>query len=264
MWASSTGCAAAVPALTELGAKGEHDEAIRVAALLDLAVCLMEGDDAASRADEARALLDEAFVASADHPCVRVAAIGTISRIDRWKGTDALWDAHARSLPADECEPGSWSHVLAVRGDALVDARRWCDAASAYARAYGTSRASVAPLLAWAEYDWKCNPSRTAAREGLLSELRTTQEAARLGATERVSIAYMRWWLTRDPADAEAVASAHAAMEDGEVPLIEGVASDLEPEICAGADDTTCSRRILARPKRPGDEPALRRSLGLP
>lgn len=264
VWASSIGCAAAVPALTKLGAKGEHDEAIRVAALLDLAACLMEGSDAASRADEARALLDEAFVASADHPCVRVAAIGTISRIDRWKGTDALWDAHARSLPADECEPGSWAHVLAVRGDALVDARRWCDAASTYARAYGTSRASVEPLLAWAEYDWKCNPSRTAAREGLLDELRTTQEASRLGAPERLSIAYMRWWLTRDPADAEAVASEHATMTDGEVPLIVGVASDLEPEICAGTDDTTCSRRILARPKRPGDEPALRRSLGLP
>jgi Protein kinase domain len=263
VWASSTGCTAAAPAFAELGAKGEHDEAIRVAALLGLAACLMEGDDAASRADEAQALLGDAFAASADNPCVRVAAIGTMSRIDRWKGTDALWDAHARSLPVDECEPRSWSQVLAVRGDALVDARRWCDAASAYARAYGMSRASVVPLLAWAEYDWKCNPSRMAAREGLLDELRTTQGAARLGATERVSSAYMRWWLTRDPAHAEAVTSEHAAVKQDEVPLLEGVASDLEQEICAGADDATCSWRILTRPKRAGDELALRRSLGL-
>jgi hypothetical protein len=154
--------------------------------------------------------------------------------------------------------------VLSARGDALVDGGRWCDAASTYARAYAMSRTRVEPLLAWAEYDWKCNPSRTSAREGLLDELRTTGGAERLGPAARVSIAYLRWWLTGDPTDAEAVMSEHAAIAEGDVALIRGVASDLEPEICAGANDASCSRRILARPKRAGDELALRRSLGLP
>lgn len=264
MRALSVGCDAAEPALRDLSKRGEHEAVVRIAALEGLVACLMEGDDAAAKADEAAALLVEAFEASGNDPCVRAAAIGSISRIDRWKGSDALWEAHAAGLPVSECEPALVSQAFAVRGEALAAGKRWDDAASAYARAYGSLATRVEPLLAWAEYEWLARPALGASRKELLDALRAALAAERFGQVEQqVSLAYMRWWLTREPADAQRVVDAYAAVKVGEVALIEGVASGLEPEICKGAKGDACSRRILVRPKRAGDEAALRRSLGV-
>lgn len=265
VWAASAECAAAEPTLGALSTGGSHDPGVRVAALLGRAACRLEGGGAAVKADEAEALLDEAFALAGDDPCVRVAALGSISRIDRWKGDDALWEAHAARLPGMEsCEPAMWSQGLAVRGDALVDRERWCDAARTYAQAYAAQRTRLDPLLAWAEYDWRCRPEPAAARQELFDELRAALTSASFTRVEqRVSVAYLWWWLTREPADAQRVMDAYATVPDGVPALIAGVGSDLEREICDGRDDATCSWKILVRPKQPGDDALLRRSLGL-
>jgi hypothetical protein len=263
--ARTADCGGAEPTLRELSTPKEHEAVIRASALLGRVACLLEGDDAASNVEKAEALLAEALDAGGENPCVRVAAIGSISQIDRWRGGDALWEANAERLPGQEsCEPAMWSQGLAVRGDALVDRERWCDAAKAYARAYGALRTRAEPLLNWAEYDWVCKPERGVLREDLLQELGSALASTGFERPEqRVSIAYMRWWLTRDPTDAKRVVDEHAEVEEGEVALIEGVASSLEQEICKGAEGPECSRRILARPKERGDDERLRSSLGL-
>lgn len=264
IWADSVDCGSAVPVLRKLSMPGDHETMIRVSALLGLTVCLLEGDDAASHVDEAEGLLTDAFRSSGNDPCVRVSAIGSLSRIDRWKGGDALWETHAAELIGHDCDSATWSTVLSVRGDALVDAERWCDAAKAYGLAYGALRTKAGPLLNWAEYEWICNRDQAASRKELLDELRTALASEHFDRPQqRVSIAYMRWWLTRDPADAQRVVDWYARVGEGDAALIEGVGSDLEQEICGQMKGGECSRKILERPKRSGDEQLLRRSLGL-
>lgn len=259
----SSACTGSEPALSESSRAG-HAPAIRIAALLGRAACLAD-DNAGSRPGEAKALLEEAFTLSQGHRCVRVSAIGTISWIDRWNGDDVLWDAHAKQLPdVATCDPATWSQVLAVRGDTLVARKRWCDAAGAYAQAYGVLRTRVEPLLSWAEYDWRCRPSRETPRQVLLDELRAAlaSEAFRQPQA-RVSLAYLRWWLTRDVAAADQLLTAYDAVAEGEIALIDGVASDLEREICKQARPEVCSLGILTRTKQPGDAALLRQSLGV-
>jgi hypothetical protein len=252
----------ALATLRELSEAGGHQKAIRIQALLGLAELLSAGG--ASQAEAAEAALTEAFASSADQ-CVRLAAVGTLSWIDRWNEDDALWEANGGRLPSiRSCDPTMWNKVLRVRGDALVARQRWCDAASSYERAYGVLPTTLEPLLAWAEYGWLCASDRGASRQALLDQLRAALDSKYFEQSEqRVSIAYMRWWLIQDPADAQAVVDRYAEVTEGDVALIEGVASDLEAQICRGRDDASCSRRILARPKRPGDEALLRASLGL-
>jgi hypothetical protein len=259
----SSACTGSEPALSEISRAG-HAPAIRVAALLGRAACRAD-DDAGSQLDEAKALLEEALTLSEDQPCVRVSAIGTISQIDRGNGDDALWDVHAKLLPGVmACDPAMWSQVLAVRGDALVARKRWCDAAEAYAQAFGALRTRVEPLLAWAEYDWRCRPGRETPRQVLLDELRAAlaSEAFRQPQA-RMSLAYLRWWLTRDAAAADQLLLAYDAVAEGEIALIDGVASDLEQEICSDARPKACSLRLLTRTKQPGDVVLLRQSLGV-
>jgi len=252
--------------LRELSEGGEHADAIRTNALLGLAEHLMEGKDAESQVDAAEAALTKALASIPDGSCERLAAVGTLSRIDRWRNGDALWKANEGRLPEHDshCPRGMRSHVFWVRGDALVEAGRWCEAASAYEHAYGALTTRIEPLLAWGEYEWLCTPIRDARRESLRDELRDALESKYFERPEqRVSIAYILWWLTRHPADAEAVVKQYAEVKAGDVALIEDVASDLESQICGKGDDDGCSRRILTRPKRPGDEAVLRESLGL-
>jgi len=259
----SSACAGSEPTLSELS-KSAQANAMKIAALLGRAGCLV-GDDAGSRPDEAKVLLEEAFTLGQDQPCVRVSAIGTISWIDRWNGDDAQWDANAKQLPdVAECDPSLWSQVLAVRGDALVARERWCDAAGAYAQAYGVLRTRVEPLLAWAEYDWRCRPGRELPRQELLDELGAALASTAFRQPQaRVSLAYLRWWLTRDATATDQLLMTYDAVPEGAVALIDGVASDLEREICKAARTEVCSLSILTRAKRPGDAELLRQSLGV-
>ncbi|WP_266221797.1 serine/threonine-protein kinase [Paraliomyxa miuraensis] len=264
VWANSRTCDDAEPLLRKLSS-AEHRLEIRLAVLLDRAACLLKGSDPVARVDEAEALLAEAFEASGDDPCVRVAAIGTISWIDRWKGGAARWEEHAERLPPpSRCEPAMWSREYSVRGDALVDDGRPCEAAQAYALAYGALRTNVIALVAWSEYAWRCEPGLEVPRQPANDALREALESQVFERPEqRVSIAYMRWWLTREPADALRVLDEHAKVRDGEPAMLEGTASDLEAEICAEVKGEACSLRILARPKRAGDAERLRSDLGL-
>lgn len=266
VWGSWETGASAETTLRELSMRKDSEEKLRVAALLGLATSILEGDDPGSRVREAEALLTEAFALSGDNPCVHVAAIGSISRIDRWKGGDALWKATEHRLPDERsCGPATWNRGLTVRGDELVARQRWCDAAASYERAYGVLPTKPEPLLNRAEYDWKCKPDRATSRQELVGQLGKALDSPLFREPEqRVSIAYMRWWLTQDQSDAQRVADLYAEVKLGNEGLIEGVAGDLVQEICRQPDEASCSRTILARPKRPGDEEALRRSLGLP
>lgn len=263
--ATSLSCAGSERMLSELSEAREHRSGIRVAALLERVSCLLERNDAKSRVDEAEQMLAEAFLASGGDECVRVAAIGSVSWIDALKKSDAGWAAHRKHLPGmQRCEPGMWSRKYAVRGDSRVVRGDWCGAAEAYGLAYEASVSNLNALVAWPEYASKCSERIDEWRRTLLDELQEALDSGRFTAAgPRVSLAYMRWWLSRDPAHAETVLVEHAKVNDGELGMIEGTASDLETEICEGAEGDSCSLRILARPKRAGDAERLRRSLGL-
>jgi hypothetical protein len=265
LWVGEVSCDNKDAALSALSTPGAHVASIRPVALLDRAVCLVEGDAAdLDRAERAEVLVEQAIEASGD-PCMRLAAVGTISRIDLWRGSDALWKAHEPLLPEESaCDPSIQSEALSVRGDALATAKRWCDAAEFHERAYGAMATRSVPLLAWAETDWSCHPDRKAEREALLQALRKGLDAERFTVVERVSIAYMRWWLTNDPVDAQRVVELYREIEEGKPALFEGVGSELEQEICGRADDARCSLRLLASPKRSGDAKRLFTALGLP
>lgn len=196
---------------------------------------------------------------------MHLAALGTISRIDLWRGNDALWQEHERVI-SDEgaCDdPTMSSEVMSIRGDALAAAKRWCEAAKAHEHAYGALATRPAPLLAWAETSWKCDPDRKSDRTELLKALAHGLESRHFGARERASIAYLRWWLTQDPVDAQRLLHRWADVELGMPVLVEGVGSDLEPEICGGTGLSECSLLILASPKHVGDDERLRKALGL-
>ena len=85
----------------------------------------------------------------------------------------------------------------------------------------------------------------------------------RFGAADRVSLAYSRWWLTREPVDAQRVVDQYASIELGKPAVLEGVGSDVEREICKGIEERECSLTILRSPKHAGDEERLRAALGL-
>lgn len=261
-------CAVAEPMLRELvqrDQRQDHQRAVRVSALLGLVDCLLERDDALDHVREAQAHLADAFESSAGDVCVRVGAIGSMSLIDALNGNDALWEANEPRLPSTtKCDAATWSQVFGVRGDALLSRERWCDAADTYARAYAISRSEISMLLNWAEYNWFCEPGLEVPRDELTDELRLASSSEQFGsASEQVSIAYMRWWLGRKTADAESVVARYAAVPDGQVPLLEGVASDLETEICEGFEAGACSLQILTRHKASADTERLRMSLGL-
>jgi hypothetical protein len=266
VWAGSVGCDSAIETQRELSTRGEHEPVIRMTAQLGLAACLVEGGAVAlERAAEAEALIGQALKASDWNACIRLAALGTLSRIDLWRGDDALWNANREQLPKDDaCEPAMWSRVLSVRGDALVAAERWCDAAQTYERAYVAMPTKPEPLLNWAEYDWLCKPDRSASREPLLQHLRDAPEAEQFQALQpRVSITYLLWWLTQDAVDAQRVLDAYRQVKEGEPALLREVADDLVVEICGPAGKAKCSHTLLAGPKQPGDEERLRGLLDL-
>lgn len=258
-------CEVAAGPITELTQPGLHEPGIRIRALLDLAACAVEGTDVRlDRAERAEALVDQALEISGGDPCVQVAALGTISRIDLWRGNDALWREHGLVVTRDACdEPTVWSQVISVRGDALATAGRWCEATSAHEQAHHEMPTRVEPLLAWAETSWRCAPKREAEREELLAALERGIASRRFGAAARVSLAYVRWWLTREPADAQRVMEQHATIELGKPALLEGVGSDVEREICKGVEERECSLTILRSPRHAGDEERLRAALGL-
>ncbi len=258
-------CETAAAELAALAEPGMHEPGVRIFALLELAACAVEGKAVRlDRADRAEALVEQAVEAAGGHPCVRVAALGTISRIDRWRRSDALWEKHERLVSRDACDdPAAWSRVMSVRGDALEDAGRWCDAAQAHAQAHHEMPTRVEPLLAWAETSWRCEPTREADRNELLAALERGIASRRFGAAGRASLAYLRWWLTADPLDAQRVLDQHAVVELGKAALVEGVGSGLEPEICAGTKGSECSLVILRGPKHADDADRLRAGLGL-
>ncbi len=263
--AVSLSCVGSERMLRDLSDVGEHAVGVRVAALLERGSCLLLGDDASSRVEEAERVLAEAFTASGRDPCVSVAAIGSVSWIDALKGSRVGWEAHRERLPGwQRCEPGMWSRGYAVRGDTLVGLGDWCGAAEAYGLAYEALDTNINALVAWPEYAWRCSKNMDESRRELLDELKQALDSGRFQPAQRVSLAYMRWWLTRDPADAERVINEHATVLDDELAAMEGTASDLEAEICKETKSGACSLQILARPKRAGDGEALRRSLGLP
>jgi Protein kinase domain len=265
LWAQRTTCPIGMTALKQLSAPGVHERGIQIAALLGLAACSVEGEVRLDQADAAEALVEQALAASGGNPCVRMSALGTLSRIDLWRGNDALWRKHTVGQPGEDVcdEPFTWSTVLSVRGDALVAAKRWCEAAETHEQAYGAMATRADPLLAWAETSWACKPDRKTDRTELLAALQRGRESLRFAAVVRASIAYMRWWLTNDPVDAQHVLTRYADVELGKPALLEGVGSDLEREICSGTHDPDCSLTILASPKQPGDEDRLRAALGL-
>ena len=76
--------------------------------------------------------------------------------------------AAGSGLPVSECEPAMVSQAFSVRGEAVAAGKRWGEATSAYARAYGSLATRVEPLLAWAEYDWLAHPELGASRKELL------------------------------------------------------------------------------------------------
>jgi hypothetical protein len=258
-------CEVAAGPITELTEPGVHEPGIRIWALLELAACAVNGNAVRlDRAERAEALVEQALEASGGHPCVHVAALGTISRIDLWRGNDALWQQHGRAVSRDACDdPAAWSRVMSVRGDALAAAGHWCEAASAHEQAYHEMPTRVVPLLAWAETSWRCEPNREADRDELLPALERGIASRRFGAADRASLAYSRWWLTREPADAQRVLDQYATIELGKPALLEGVGSDLEQELCEGADERECSLTIMRSPKQPGHEARLRAALGL-
>lgn len=263
--ARNASCEVAAGPITELTKPGVHEPAIRIMALLELAACAVDGKAVRlDRAERAEALVDQALEASNGHPCVQVAALGTISRIDLWRGNDALWQQHGRAVSRDTCDdPAAWSRVMSVRGDALAAAGHWCEATSAHEQAHHEMPTRVEPLLAWAETSWRCEPKREADRSELLAALERGIASRRFGAADRVSLAYVRWWLTHEIADAQRVLDQYATIETGKPALVEGVGSDLEREICKGTDERECSLTILRGPKQAGDEERLRAALGL-
>lgn len=258
-------CEVAAGELVELTRSGMHEPGVRISALLDLAACAVEGKAVRlDRADRAEALVEQAVEASGGHPCVRVAALGTISRIDLWRGNDALWQQHERVVSPDACDdPAAWSTVMSVRGDALAAAGRWCEAARAHEQAHHEMPTRVVPLLAWAEASWRCEPDRKADRAELLAALERGVASRRFGAADRTSLAYLRWWMTGDPVDAQRVLDQHAAIALGEPALHEGVGSELEREICGRKGGSECSLTILGGPKQADDAERLRELLGL-
>ena len=263
--ATSLSCAGSERMLSELSAGEEHASGIRVAALLERASCLLAGNDARSRVDDAEQALAEAFTASGGDECVAVMAMGSVSWVDTLKGNDTGWEKHRERLPGlHRCELGMWSKGYAVRGDSLVVRGDWCGSAEAYGLAYEALNTNVNALVAWPEYAWKCPESTDESRRKLQDKLGEALDSGRFTRGEqRVSIAYMRWWLSRETADAERVLEEHARVADGESSVIEGTASDLEAEICEGTKGDACSLRILARSKQAGDAERLRSSLGL-
>jgi len=265
VWTASDTCANGMEALQALTTPDEHEAVIRASALLGVAECLVEGSVVAlDRARAAEASLGQALQVSGWNPCVRLASLGTLSRIDRWRGNDAQWNANRKWLPdEDACEPITWSRVLSVRADALADAGRWCEAAKTYERAYGAMPARPEPLLNWAEHDWLCAPDREAPREPLLQQLRDALEAEEFQSVQvRVSIAYLTWWLTQDPVDAQYVLDGYHQVMEGDPALLRGVADELVGEICGRAVGAECSQTLLASPKQAGDEERLRGLLG--
>lgn len=154
------------------------------------------------------------------------------------------------------------SRAYAARGHALAEGKRWCEASAAYQHAFQSQRLSLEPLLDWAEYAASCQQSTP--REEALEQLRLVTKSTVFARPEqRVSIAYLRWWLSQELIDAQRVADLYADVNPGEPALIEGVASTLEPAICKGRTGTRCSYTILTHPKQPDSEARLRRSLGL-
>ncbi len=264
--AQASTCNVGASTLTELSAPGMHELGIRIQALLGLAACLVDGKPLRpDQVEKAEILVEQAIEASEGNPCVRVAALGTLARIDGWRGDDALWKEHLVALPReDRCgDPSMWSKVLSVRGDSLVAARRWCDAEQMHEQAYGALASRAVPLLAWAETSWMCKPDRRADRAGLLEALDRARESKRFKVAERVSIAYLRWWLTNDFVDAQHVSALYAEVELGTAALLDGVGSELVQELCDDIQDPNCSLTILTGPKQLGDEDRLRAALGL-
>ncbi len=145
-------------------------------------------------------------------------------------------------------------HAAHLRaGDAYLDVGRWCDAARHYEMAYHEAHNDqrLDSLLRWAEAGVGCTSGEY--RDALLHELdleRLSEEAL----PNLAAVAYLRWLLSRKPADAIRLIEVHAEVPLGQVPLSADVATDLPP---------SPAFRILVRPKRTGDTALLSRELDL-
>ncbi len=266
--APDTACATAEPSLASLASRRELPAGLRSVAMLERAACAVEDTDP-TRALAAAAMVREALDLTQDDPCVRLAAVGTVSRLAA-RGADPARALRVRTVddlpPPGRCGRALRGRVLGVRGDVLAEHGRWCEAATVYADAYQAGDDTWTSLVNWAEYLVLCDraesrPPSMDQREALLHAL-TTQPHDDDRRT--LSLAYLRWSLTGEPSDAVVVLDRFRAVSPATIGLADHVAEDLAAWRSEAPRSAPRAYDVLTQPKTPTSERALRRALGLP
>lgn len=172
----------------------------------------------------------------------------------------------ARSLAAVDlgkcANKAGTASSIALRGVSHRERGDWEAAAADFYAAYRyDTDDSRMYLVAWAEAQLRL-PFDTTAKERLLAELRLGTVGPSLGEQQlAINIAFLRWIVSNDPNDANALLSLYEGVPSGSQPLLDG-ACDGQRERACPAGTTPCSLDVLQRPATAERRVELRRSLG--
>lgn len=157
--------------------------------------------------------------------------------------------------------PGA-AEVVARRGGGYREREQWDLAAQDFYQAYGLDPSNRVYLIAWAEARLRL-PLDRESRERLRVELRRDLFGDPIAERERglgVAVIYLRWLVTRAPADALELLALHDGVPEGTVPLPEGACDGLRALACQ-EDDGDCAVDLLRAPKSALHRPRLAAAL---
>lgn len=238
------------------------DATVESGALAMHATCLVE-EDPASAALLALRMLDEQ-PGGAD-PCATI----TLLPIGPYlTGQTEAEQRLARSLAAVDlgacANAAGTANSIALRGVSHRERGDWEAAAADFYAAYRyDTDDSRMYLVAWAEAQLRL-PLDTAAKARLLAELGPGPGTVGSSLGDRqlaITIAFLRWIVSNDPNDANALLSLYEGVPEGSPPLPDG-ACDGQRERACPAGATPCSLDVLQRPATAERRVELRRALG--
>lgn len=224
------------------------------------AACLVQEDPSAAALLALRVLDEQP---SAADPC---ATIPLLPMGPYLTGQTEAERRLARSLAAVDlgacANTAGTASAVAQRGASHRERGDWEAAAADFNTAYRyDTDDSRMYLVAWAEAQLRL-PLDATAKARLLAELGPAAVGSTLGDRQlAISIAFLRWIVSNDPNDANALLSLYEAVPEGTQPLPDG-ACDGQRERACPAGTTPCSLDVLQRPATAARRVELRRALG--
>lgn len=229
---------------------------IESGALAMHAECVMENDP------EAAALLAQALLDRwPGEACTSVRLFPIMPYLTEETEAERRLTASLATVDPTACEEAAAVELIARRGESYRKREQWAAAAEDFYTAYRRDPAySRTHLVSWAEAKLRL-PLDEDAKEWLLDELRPDTPGPGLEDQQlAIAIAYLRWIVSKDPNDANALLSLYEGLPPGSQPLPVGACSGQRENACP-MHQTPCSLDVLQLPTTAKRRVELERSL---